>query len=190
MRRPDYSQVRAEILAAAASYEGIPTPENLSMESGGAVRYSAAIIRKCAKEDPSVKDRLEEKGAAYVRACSRETFDEAMTALRWSFARGKVRAAIEERLDAHILEAIERSKGVPNSLTLTKAGGGPLPYAPSTIFSRLDFNSSLQEAIELKLPAPNPLAKHADVLPAHVPSLAPPQHRQHLNQIVRRLRRA
>jgi len=192
MRSPDYGQVRADILAAAASYEGIPTPENLSMEGGGSVRYSAAVIRRCAREDPSVKDLLEEKGAAYVRACSREAFDEAMTALRWGFARGKVRAAIEERLDTHILEAIGQFKGVPNPFTLTKAGGGPLPYAQSTVFSRLDFNSALQAAIEAKAPS-NPLAERADALPAKPVSIRQARReaaKEHVTAIVQRLRRA
>jgi len=146
----DYSGIDGEILEAIERYEGVPTANNLSKENGGPLEYNHSLILERLKRNPGLQDALEIKGVKFVEICERKKFDECITTWQWINATGKIREAIDTRLDKFIAEAIESFKEVPTVSNLSKPSGGLLEYSRRVIAERLKKNPGLNEALEFK----------------------------------------
>ncbi|MEW6035742.1 MAG: hypothetical protein AB1529_03960 [Candidatus Micrarchaeota archaeon] len=138
------------ILEAITSFDGIPAAGNLGKEGEGPLAYGPEIISKRLKENPGLQQALEERGIAFVESCDRAVFDREFTSKHWISTKGNARAAIDRRLDRHILEAITSFDGIPSAKNLSNANGGPLAYSPGTISERLKENPVLRRALYSK----------------------------------------
>ncbi len=103
----DYSGIDEEILEAIQSYDGIPNAFNLSKEKSGRLRHSAHLIASHLKKNTKLQEALETRGLSYVETCDRIKFDESIVTCQWTNITGKVREAIDNRIDRYILEAIQ-----------------------------------------------------------------------------------
>jgi len=148
MREAIDERLDAYILEAINSYEGIPTAFNLSKANGGSLEYGHVFIGNRLKKNPDLQQALEARGVQFIETRNRKTFDECFTTGQWKRATGKMREAIDKRLDEYILETINSYEGIPTSFSLSKTKGGPLEYNHTFIRDRLKKNPKLQEALE------------------------------------------
>jgi hypothetical protein len=136
------------ILEAIQLYQGIPTASSLNKIGKGTLNFSESTIAERLEKNPELRKALETRSLEFVKTCARKTFDEFFTTCPWTFTRGKIRRAIDEKLDKHILEAIQSYQGIPTASSLSKKGKGPLEYSDALISIRLKKNPELQKALE------------------------------------------
>jgi len=187
-----------EIFAALRPFVGVPSASDLTKSGGGSLIYPEYVINNRFKTRFWLQRAREIVATRFIRTCNCEVFNEIVATRNLYYISSSVQSEIEKRLDESILEEIVRSKGVPDHKNLSEENGGPLPYAPTTIYSRIHSNASLRDAIESRTAPdggpvqPNPQATIANELPewaAPGPKLyAPAAPRSSVSEIVRRLR--
>ncbi len=136
----DYSEIDRIILEVIRLFEGIPNPRNLSSKHGGPIKYSSNLISKRVNSNSVLMEALESRGIQFVQTCDRETFSRSLSTGKWKNVTGVLKEKIWERVDGHIIQAIQSFKGVPNRENICSINGGPLKYGKSIIFERVKKN--------------------------------------------------